>query len=95
MFAGSCSVAGMIRFEDLPQVISREEASRILERSGVMGLVMRGHLKAGRLPNGLGGVTTASVKREYEWRRTATRWKRVRRRIGDVLGHLLCPLLWV
>lgn len=67
------------------EVISRDEAGRILQRSGVRWLVMCGHLEDGVLQNGLKGVTMTSVQRELEWQGSATRSQRVRRSVGNLL----------
>jgi hypothetical protein len=75
----------MVDDDNFSDVISREEAGRILQRSGVLWLAMCGHLETKPLPNGLRGVTMASVQRELEWQRAATRSQRIRRSLGNLL----------
>lgn len=71
--------------DDSPVVVSRGEASQMLQGHSVFWLLMCGHLETAPLPDGLRGVTVASVEQEIEWQRRATRGQRVRRRLGDVV----------
>jgi hypothetical protein len=70
-----------------PSVVSREEAPRLLDRSGVLWLVMCGHLDDEVMPNGLKGVTWESMQREIAWQESASPSQRVRRSLGN-------PVLW-
>lgn len=72
-----------------PDAISHEEAARLLGRSEVHGLVMRGVLEPAVMTSGFQGVTRESVDREAEWQRTSTRRQRVRRRTREILEWLL------
>lgn len=71
-----------------PNAISHEEAARLLGRSEVHGLVMRGVLEPAVMTSGFPGVTKESVDRELEWQRTSTRWQRARRRAQEVLDWM-------
>lgn len=71
--------------------ITRMEASELLKsrwspRPQVNLLIARGILQpCVRASDGADGLTRSSIATEREWRRTASVWRRLRRRIGGIL----------
>jgi 2-keto-3-deoxy-galactonokinase len=74
--------------------VSHPEAADLLKsRSApfphIVFLVARGLLQAAyRATDGADGVTLSSVAEELRWRKEASLWRRIRRRIGGILHFL-------
>jgi hypothetical protein len=75
--------------------ITRTEAATLLKSRrapmpAVGSLIARGILQqCFRATDGAHGVTRESVREELEWRRTASFWRRLTRRLGGIL-HWFC-----
>lgn len=54
------------------EIISQEQAARLLGRFGVYWLILLGVLEQGVMTSGIQGVTLESVERETAWLRSSS-----------------------
>lgn len=77
---------------DRENFLTECEASRELRLLGgplSVGLLKSyGVLEPAFLPNGMEGVTRASVQREIDWRASAAPWRRLVRRLGHWVSRM-------